>query len=245
MTIRIMLIAVGFTSALVIACGGGSERATTIEPTVTPIQATQPPQETATIVETPGSAATTPEDADIGERLPEALLTLEDMPTGWTVSPTEEDEEDDDGSEICGVASGQFAEDASARVTANFQESEFGPLLAQIIDLFADGNAKRVVAEFSDAFGSCTEWTDIDEDGNETTWRLSPLSFPKFGDETFAFRMSTVTFLGAVELDFIVWRRGDIVEVIGHTTIGLEGVDSEQTEAFVQRADGKLKAILE
>lgn len=101
------------------------------------------------------------------------------------------------------------------------------------------------MTEFSDAFGACTEWTDIDEDGTETVWRLGPLSFPKVGDETFAFRMSTVTFLGAVELDFIVWRRGNIVGVIGHTTIGFEGIDSEQTEAFVRRADEKSKAILQ
>lgn len=241
MNVRILLMVTGFTVALAIACGGGNERATTIESTVTPITA---PDETATIDQTSSTATATPDDDEIAEGLSEALLTLEDMPTGWTVSPPDEDEEDD-GDDICGIASGQFAEDAAARETSDFQKSELGPLLNHTIDFFPDGDAKRVMAEFGDALGSCTEWTDIDEDGTETTWRLSPLSFPKIGDETFAFRMSTVTFLGAFELDWILWRRGDVVDVIAHGVIGFEGIDSEQTEAFVRQADEKLKALLQ
>ena len=244
MNIRILLTAAGFVSALAVACGGGNERATTIQSTVTPLQATAAPEETATIVETSSPATATPNDDEIAERLSAALLSIEDMPTGWAVGPPDEDE-DENENDICGISSGQFAEGAAARVTANFQESEFGPFLAQVIDFFPDGDAERVMTEFSDAFGSCTEWTDIDEDGTETTWRLSPLSFPKVGDETFAFRMSTVTFLGAFEVDFIVWRRGDVVEVIGHSMIGFEGIDSEQTEAFVRQADERSKTILQ
>lgn len=244
MSIRLLVIAIGFACALTPGCGGESERATTIEPTVTPTEAAETPDDTAALDETPTPSPTSPDDQEIDERLSEALLTLEDMPTGWTVSPPEEDEEDS-GTGICGLESGQFTRDATARATANFQESEFGPMLAQIIDVFSGDDAEGTMVEFADALSSCTEWTDIDEEGAETEWQLSPLSFPKIGDETFAFRMSTVTFLGAVELDFIVWRRGDIVEVLGHTAIGFEGVDSEQTEAFVRRADEKLTAILD
>lgn len=229
---------------IVIGACGGSERAATILLTATPVETSTAPAEPTANPKTSSPAATAVEGDELVERLPEALLALEDMPAGWTVRVIVDDEEDD-GSTICGVASGQFSRDAFARFTADFQKAEFGPFLDQVVDYFPEGEAERVMAEFSDAFRSCTEWTVIEEDGTETTWRLGPLSFPKIGDETFAFRMSTVTFLGAVELDFITWRRQDIVVVIAHTSIGFEGIDGEQTEAFVRRADEKLRAFLD
>ena len=245
MTLSKLLIVASFACVLVVACNGGSERATTIQPTETSGQQTPASDATAEMGETASPSPTAADDDQIAERLAGALLTIEDMPTGWTVSPADEDDEDD-GTPICGIESGALGDQALDRLTADFQQSELGPLLSQIIDRFAEGDAKRIMAEFGDAFGSCTEWVDVDEDGQETTWRLGPLSFPTFGDETFAFRMSTtVAILGFVELDFVVWRRGDVTEVIGHTSIGFEGIDSEQTEAFVRRADDKLRAILE
>lgn len=243
MTIGKLLIVASFACVLVVACNGESDRATTIQPTETSSQQTPASDETATTVETAGPSPTASED-QIAERLGGALLTIEDMPTGWTVSPADED--DDDETPICGIESGAFGDEALDRLTANFQQSELGPFLAQIIDRFAEGEAKGIMTEFGDAFGSCTEFVDVDEDGEETSWRLSPLSFPNIGDETFAFRMSTtVAILGFVELDFVVWRRGDVVEVIGHVSTGFEGIDSEQTESFVRRADDKLREILE
>lgn len=243
MTISNLLIVTSFACVLVVACNGGSEPATTIQPTETSTQQTPASDAKATMTETASPSPTAPDDDEIAERLPEALLILEDMPTGWTVSQTVEDVAEGRTS-LCGIES--FASGELYRLTAVFEQAELGRFLNQIIGSFAEGEAKGLMAEFGDAFGSCTEWVDIDEYGQESTWRISPLSFPKFGDETFAFRMSaTVAILGIVELDFVIWRRGDVVEVIAHSAIGFESMDTEQTEAFVRRVDDKLRAILE
>ena len=188
-------------------------------------------------------------DEDTDERLSEALFTIKDMPAGWTVTP--QYEEDDHRADPYDVVFGQLNQDASACVRADFQESEVGPManLVHVIYLFPDGKAKRaieakraMVGVFDDS-DSYTEWAEAAKINTDMIWRDSPLSFPKIGDETFAFRRSGASRLGAVESDVIVWRRGDIAEVIiCSTRVDFEGLDSEET---VYLADEKLKALLE
>ena len=191
-------------------------------------------------------------DEDTDERLSDALLTIEDMPTGWTLTPPYE--EDDNRADPYDVVFGQLDQDASACVRADFQESEFGPMadLVHVIYLFPDGKAKRAIeakramVEVCDDFDSYTEWAEVAKINTDMIWKDRSLSFPKIGDETFAFRRSGASRLGAVELDVIVWRRGDIAEVIIYSTrVDFEGLDSEETEALVYLSDEKLKAILE
>lgn len=241
---RTVLIPLAVSAILVIACGGGNDRATTIEQETPATTVTAPMNEQTTTPVLPTETPSPPQEQreDIAKRLPDALLTLEDMPTGWTVSPPDEDDEEDDGTDLCGVESTAFA-DPIAEAETSFQKAELGPFLVQAVDVYAEGQAPEVMADFLEAAQSCTEWTEIDEDGTETTWRLAPLSFPKLGDETISFRMSTITIIGPIEMDFIVWRRGDLIDVMGHFAFGFEGVDSDQTESFARLADEKLRRL--
>ncbi len=187
--------------------------------------------------------------ADTDERLSEALLTVKDMPTGWTVSPPYE--EDDQRADPYHIVFGGLNQDASACARADFQESEVEHVadLVHVIYLFPDGKAKRAIEEqcagimdFDDP-SSYTEWAETAKKNLDMIFFTSPLSFPKIGDETFGCRMSGASRLGAVESDVIVWRRGDIAEVIIYfRRANFEGLDSEET---MYLADEKLKAILE
>ena len=230
---RVLGLAVLVSVLVVAACSsGGSDRAETVSP-VAPT-----PTEAATADEAEGVEAV----EITAEELSAALLTLDDMPTGWTISPPDEDD-DDDGTELCGQEFGEVAE-AVDRAEASFNQSDLGPFIVQTLGLFREGEAGQNLALFVEAAGSCSEWTAVDSEGEETNWRISALSFPKFGDETFAFRLSSdPTIIGIVTVDAIIVRRGDVILLLAHLAFGFEGVDSELTESLTRIADEKLENI--
>ena len=88
---------------------------------------------------------------------------------------------------------------------------------------------------------SCTTWTDTDSSGTKTTYELAPLSFPKIGDQTFAFRMTVETSLLSAESDFVYVRAGDFVIEVGNVAVG--SVDSDLTATPVQKALEKLQSV--
>lgn len=71
------------------------------------------------------------------------------------------------------------------------------------------------------------------------------MSFPSYGDETFAFRLSTdPTIIGSLEADCIFIRHGRVLVVVVYAGIGFSGIDSDQTDKFVRQAEDKVKPIL-
>jgi hypothetical protein len=164
-----------------------------------------------------------------------ALLTLNDMPTGWTQDP--EQDTDDDDATFCDVEpldEVQAVDDASA----NFSAGDFGPLLSHSVGVFEDQDAEAAMDSFMDALEGCTEWTDETEDG-PVTFRPTPLAFPSFGDDTVAVRIGAESELFDMTLDMVVWRRANVVSLI--TVVEVFGTpDAEQTEEFVTVADERL-----
>ena len=241
---RVLGLAVLVSVLVVAACSsGGSDRAETVSP-VAPTPTEAATADEAEGVSQPESTPTPAGEAVeiTAEELSAALLTLDDMPTGWTISPPDEDD-DDDGTELCGQEFGEVAE-AVDRAEASFNQSDLGPFIVQTLGLFREGEAGQNLALFVEAAGSCSEWTAVDSEGEETNWRISALSFPKFGDETFAFRLSSdPTIIGIVTVDAIIVRRGDVILLLAHLAFGFEGVDSELTESLTRIADEKLENI--
>lgn len=185
---------------------------------------------------TPTPAAT---PMPLEAQLSEALLTLEDMPTGWTTGPPVAAGGAGDLT-LCGV---EPQASPSAQVRVGFQQSEIGPFVEQTVYAFPQGEATQAMAEALAASESCSEWTETNEDGTQTTWRASLMAFPDVGDETLALRVSAeAPILGTLTMDLVYVRRGDLVTGVAHSTWGF-AVDSEQTEAFVRRADEKLAGL--
>jgi hypothetical protein len=167
-----------------------------------------------------------------------ALLTLSDMPTGWTQDP--EQDADDEDATLCDVEpleEVQAVDDASA----DFSAGDFGPLLSHMVGVYEDQDAEAAMDSFMDALEGCTEWTDETEDG-PVTFRPTPLAFPSFGDDTVAVRIRAESELFDMTLDVVVWRRANVVSLI--TVIEVFGTpDADQTEEFVTVADERLAAL--
>jgi hypothetical protein len=173
------------------------------------------------------------------DRLNSALLTLEELPIGWTVRPPQTQNTEDE--DFCGFEK-QRAAQPVAKADASFQQSQTGPFLVHTLELYDGDDAKAVADQYLAQSRSCSGWTATDKEGKQTKWKLTGLSFPKLGDQTIALRLtSEATILGVVEDDIVVVRRGRVLNTINYATIGFAGIDSAQTEEFVRLADEKLQ----
>ena len=182
---------------------------------------------------------TEPSVALIEAQLSQALLTLDDMATGWTEGLAPEHGSAGDLS-LCGIG-GEAS--ATAQVETGFQQSAIGPFMGQVVKAFPPGEAEAAMAETLAAVQSCGEWIETNADGTQTRWRVSFLAFPQFGDETLALRLSAeAPQFGITTMDLVHVRRGDFVTAVAQSAWGYV-VDSALTEALVSRADEKLAAL--
>ena len=227
------------------ACGGGeepAERADTVDDTAQG--------------ETAGDQNDDAASGDVD--VEEALLTLEDLPTGWTTSP-DAGEADEGAAQFCaGLDMSDDEPDAEAE--ASFQRSEMGPFVSHVVGRFDGGEAEKRFAELREAIDECGEFDTTDEDGNTLTGRLSAVSFPEVGEESLAVRLSgTVTTVADPDFgerefpmagDLVFFRQGDLVAGLFHITIdasafggGGGGLDSTITEDLARKAEEKVEGL--
>lgn len=226
-------------AVLLAACG--PDRAQTIDPPVAtprpnptatePVTATQPAiaQEPLAPAPTASTQITESSDGIDEDRLLAALLTLDAMPTGWTGTAPEFELRTPGGTytSLCHELEAR----SIAAVSVDFQKSAFGPLMSQTIAVYPNKtDAKAALDDLIAAARDCPEL--VDDAGNKSTF--SALSFPAFGDDTFAIRSS-----GLVEMDIVQIRVDNVIINIIHG--GLGAVDSTQTEEFVRAAVEKYR----
>lgn len=213
------LLPIMLTAALLAGGCGGDDgdagQARTVEPTTTTTSATD---EVTTTAEAPADVA-----------LDHVVVQLSDMPTGWSVSPPDEDSDD----AFCEERDPFNEVEPQEEAEAAFQQSEFGPFVASGASLYADDDeASQVMGLLTDMADACQSFTQTEDDGTETEYTIGALSFPDLGDDTFAFRMSGTTPFGPLNLDVVAVREGSIVVAIING--GLGAADSELTESLIR-----------
>lgn len=205
---------------------------TTAEPTTVPQPTTEQASPTLAPTDTPSPDPTpiTETSGDIDEeRLLAALLTLDAMPTGWTGTAPEFELRTPGGTytSLCHELEAR----SIAAVSVDFQKSALGPLMSETIAVYPNkADAKAALDDLIAAARDCPEL--VDDAGNKNTF--SALSFPAFGDDTFAIRSS-----GLVEMDIVQIRVDNVIINIIHGSLG--AVDSTQTEEFVRAAVEKYR----
>jgi hypothetical protein len=208
-------------SALLLgSCGGGGEggedgQARTVETTTT------------TEGEEPTPTSTTVPPRDIA--LNEVIVQLGDLPTGWSPSAPEDDGEDDS---FCEGHDPLNQIEPTEEAESSFQQSDFGPFVFAGAGTYTGDQASEVMDAFAETADACQSFTETDEDGAETTYTISPLSFPDLSDDTFAFRMSATSPLGPFNLDVAAVRKGTVVLIIVNG--GLGAADSALTEKLMR-----------
>ena len=227
---------VGLVALLLAACGGGKDdRATTLQPAT-------PAATSASGMTTPPAVTSTIAAITASTDLQKALLTLDDMPTGFTVDPPDAD--DEGGTDPCGRST-ELRQRAVQNVEAGFAKGQLGPFVSHTIGLFRSGTAKDAMDYARKVFEECREWSDTTGDGTVLKFRLSPVSFPRLGDQTFAMRVDVDGGSVKAQGDLVYVRRKDVIFLLANTMggLGTASVDSAMTEQLVRKADEKLVAM--
>lgn len=150
-------------------------------------------------------------------------LAVADLPFGWATSPPSTD------SSVTAPCSAITAEAVSRlpqRAEADFQQSEDGPFLQEIVAAGPRQQVSAVWTSIQKAPGLCASST-----------RLSPTSFPSYGDQSFAWRLAAVRSGVSYGGDVVAVRTEQaFVEVV---VFGLGGVSEPLVREMVGKALGK------
>lgn len=208
---------------VVTGCGGGDDAAGDRARTVT-----TPESEEPSAIESGGDTPLTE------AQLKSALLTVQDLPTGYTVGESSDDDEIDHSADPEECASKFEAldeteeQDVAAEAEAAF-EGGFGVVLEQELESYEDENVlKQKMEDVLEVMTECPTFTDTDESGDKIEFTVSPLSFPKLGDDTIALniKIKTADFDGTLNL--VVVRLGRNVMSVGQGGLTADAAVLEQ-----------------
>ena len=249
----------GTAAALALsACGGDDppERAGTVEESS---NADSSSESSAEPVEGETSSTAEVELDSVGRVLTEeeaeaALPAVSSLPTGWSVDDSDDGAADDaddlpDDDEIepaeCKAVmedmEDAWDEDPVGEADRDYMAGMLGPFMHVEINSFEEEVPEETFGEVLTALETCKEFTST-EDGVATTFTVSPLSFPNYGEESAAVRLSAESEGIAIALDLVMVRAGHNALNFIHMSLG--GA-ADSAEALEQLAAETIAALEE
>jgi hypothetical protein len=194
-------------------------------------------------VQEPAKATTTTAPARVftAEELKAALITVSDLPSGYSISPEDEEATEEDDDSYCDDMDPSKTVPASVEAEASFQKEMFGPFVGSGVAQYASADeAKRFMAEARKVFDVCASYDQTDEDGTTSHITVREMSFPKKGDDSFAMKLTatgTFPFVG----DMVWARDGSLVYAVSQAGIG--SIDHDLTSRLADKAEDKVEAL--
>lgn len=192
---------------LLVGCGSGSGgRADTIQD--------QPTGDTRV------PTAKTPVNTLTSGQIKGALLRLSDMPTGFTRDKSKDDSADTPSGCKKLDALDDFDKRVLAKGEAKFTGGTFGPFVDEAVSVPRQA-AKVYYDQFRDAMQACHRFRAETDDGTNSNATLTGLSFPTFGDDTFAaqMRIAPIPMVGSVYVDLVVVRLGNALMLLSEAQV--------------------------
>jgi hypothetical protein len=156
-------------------------------------------------------------------QLKAALLTADDLPTGYTEKKNAADT--NDYGHLCDKAKVSRIEPAR-KVSVLFSKGGFGPFIVEGLGAFrSEARASESLAAARAEAGVCKTFTNMDRNGNPEPGSVLALSFPTLGDESAAFKVEKATQELPLSENVVMIRRGAVVVTV--VTIGIAGADSK------------------
>lgn len=185
----------------------------------------------------------------VGE-LTDTLLTITDLPPGWSKSPVD----------TSGSGSAQFlcplgatADRTESHPTAYvmFQQSEMGPLLVQ--ELSSAPDAEAHFADAQRVFDSCVSQTwDEDFGGTSVPVTMTQVSGATAGERSISYRISGTDSSGEVSLtmDFTLVTRSTVLEMyavmnLSSPYLTIAQMTPAEFSGVVAKGDAKVVATLD
>lgn len=206
---RLSMVVVTVVLGLV-SCGGDADRALTVSgPT-----ASAPPN---------GDADGQP-DAPPAADAQAALLTLDDLPAGWSVDPEDSDgafglggsgvtPDGSESGECARVAHELNDQKPIAEAETAFTAGGFGPYLTHTVSFF-DQDTAPLVERLATVLGGCPEALSEQNENPSFDYRMQPLSFPDLGDRTAAVRLVAASGGTTATFDFVVVAVGRAISIL-------------------------------
>jgi hypothetical protein len=176
----------------------------------------------------PPDARTVPEDVPevVEEEDPrpvaEALLTLPDLPDGWAAQAHDPGVDD-----ICHGRIPRSVIEPTDVASAAFTQGDAGPFITNTVARFADEDTAKAFLDLTQTtVESCRQF-----EANETTVRLGPLDYPRFGDDTFAVAADGTSPFGTIKGAIVYVRVGNRVGSVETIAFG----DTEISDELVER----------
>jgi hypothetical protein len=182
----------------------------------------------------PGGARTIADEArevaaDDGPPLAKALLSLSDLPTGWSSQA----ELGSTRVGFCGGRNPLATVVPAEELHSTFSKTTNGPFLSEVALRYDTTHEAQVLMDLvAETLETCRSY---DENGSSLT--LEPLDFPEFGHDTFAAHVTGQSSLGPLEGDVAWVRKGSRVVSLSSIAFGDFDVDLVEllTEAVVKR----------
>ena len=159
------------------------------------------------------------------------LISLSNLPTGWSV---------DNSSSSSSVSSGCLASlkkppGKGTKVTVSYANGQ----LPQLDELLASG-PREVAAynELNHVLARCKHFT-ASNDGQTETFTVGAMSFPQLGDQSAAYQITFSVQGVNAGFDVLLFRTGSIEGVVVYGDIG--SPDSSQFQAFATEAINKVE----
>jgi len=178
---------------------------------------------------------------------PAYLLTLADMPTGYSLSPSTTTTTVEattttkvSSNPACSADTSEMKpEQITSEAHTDFQGSSFAQgVVHQVYVTRTDSDAEKGLKTLIAWGERCKSVTERNSEGKEVTTSIAALSFPKLGDDTFAARGTVIGEIFPVAFDIVVIRAGSVLSVLG--TFGVIGTDAKATEQIARAAAAKL-----
>lgn len=213
-----LVVGVGVFALILGACGRAKpDRSRTIDP-----------PKTETVKSDDQEAAT--------KNIEEALLTINDMPSGWSdeKAPKFEVATEDE----CG---NPLPSETGPVDGANATFSADPTSVTQVDHAVYRYETGEAAERFDALLESVNKCQKFEKDGTKV--KVQALSYENVGDESIATRYVAKTEIGLTAIqDRVRWRRGDLSVVIGYTSFSPNLIELEK---WVEKADRKLVALLE
>ncbi len=163
------------------------------------------------------NAVSSPQPTGIAIDLQNSLLTLNDMPTAWIqVQPGPGSMGAPD--QFAGCSAFTIKQDAPV-VDIEFAGGAQGRVVSELATEYSTQQATTAVNAAKKALTSCKRFTSAG-----VTYELSPLSLPRFGDDSVAMRMTAVSKDSNLSGDIVEMRAGGYVALLAN-----EGINPDRS----------------
>jgi hypothetical protein len=180
-------------------------------------------------------AASTP-SAMAAANLKSDLLAIADMPAGWSTTGSTSDGSHATAS--CPAINSRAWQQLPSNAEADFSDGSMGPFLTEKLAAGTVAQTTAAWQAFSKATTQCATFSAPTSGGGTEKFQLAALSFPSYGDQTYAIALTLTASSGlSASGDIVVVRKGGVlVQVIA---VGLESVPVTTVEDAVSKAVAK------